>query len=344
MIPILEQEDQARQQLASILDTLSQITPESLVRRDELGSALDFSQGTDVFRRTLDLFRSLRDSNLDNVPVNVLQQLTSYASDTAQVFKQIQTFNPAGQNNPAGVRDNLISQVAEKHNASFSSIAPIIAYSVRKGTDFDLLERQARATVDELIKKQGEFDSRAAAIVAEAQATLDQVRRVAAEAGVAQHAVHFKTEANEHLARSKEWLWATAVFGALPVGFAVWAVYFYASGRARTDTGQAIQMAVAKLLLFSALSYAVVWCGRLYRAQWHNYVVNKHRQNALSTFEAFVKAASDEQTKNAVLMQATHCIFSPQVTGFAAAEADASPTPQILEIVRAALPQRSQPR
>jgi hypothetical protein len=72
----------------------------------------------------------------------------------------------------------------------------------------------------------------------------------------------------------------------------------------------------------------------MYRSQWHNHVVNKHRQNALSTFETFVKAASDEQTKNAVLIQATQCIFSQQPTGFVAHDSDGAPSPQILEIVR----------
>jgi hypothetical protein len=43
-------------------------------------------------------------------------------------------------------------------------------------------------------------------------------------------------------------------------------------------------------------------------------VVDQHRQNALSTFETFMKAASDEQMKNAVLLQATQAILTPQAT------------------------------
>ena len=79
---------------------------------------------------------------------------------------------------------------------------------------------------------------------------------------------------------------------------------------------------------------SLVWTGRVYKAHRHNYVINKHRQNALRTFEAFVKAAKDEQTKSAVLLQATQCIFSPQPTGYLTHEAEPSGSPQILEIIR----------
>jgi hypothetical protein len=78
---------------------------------------------------------------------------------------------------------------------------------------------------------------------------------------------------------------------------------------------------------------ASVWCGKSYRAYRHNAVVNRHRQNALATFEAFAKAASDAETKNAVLLQATQCIFSPQQTGYVSGEPETA-MPQVLEIVR----------
>ncbi len=89
-----------------------------------------------------------------------------------------------------------------------------------------------------------------------------------------------------------------------------------------------------KLIIFSVLFAALIWVGRIYRAHRHNYIINKHRQNALSTFETFVKAASDEQTKSAVLLQATQCIFSPQHSGYISKESEPSTYPQVLEIIR----------
>jgi len=90
---------------------------------------------------------------------------------------------------------------------------------------------------------------------------------------------------------------------------------------------------IPKIFIFSILLSAAVWCGKTYRAYRHNAVVNRHRQNALATFEAFAKAASDVETKNAVLLQATQCIFSPQQTGYVSGEPE-SALPPVLEIVR----------
>jgi len=337
MIQILEQEKAARQGLEESLQALASFTPESLVRTEQLGTALDFSQGTDVFARTLGLFKSLQESSLDSVPLNTLTQLTQFANEAVKTFTQIQSFDPSGQNTPASVRDNLIQQVATQYQSWFPHISPVIAYSVRRGTDFDRLEREARGSVEELNRMKRELETKAASIVSEAQATLEQVRRAAAEVGVAQHAVHFKQEAADHLSRSRSWLWATGGLAAITLVFSGWTVYYYATTAIDMTTSQSLQLAVSKVILFSLLYFGIVWSARMYRSQWHNHVVNKHRQNALSTFETFVKAASDDQTKNAVLIQATHCIFSQQATGFVAHDGDATASPQILEIVRGAI-------
>lgn len=340
MIQVLEEQKKARQELEAALETLTSITPDSLVRTQELGTALDFSQGVEVFRRSLGLFKSLQASNLDGVPTPTLQQLTRIAQQTAATFQQIQQFNPAGQSNPAQVRDSLITQVANLYNDHFPQISPIIAYSVRRGTDFERLERDARSALDAITKIKSDLEKHANEIIAQAQDTLKQVQRAAAEVGVAQHAIHFRKEAEEHLSRSRRWLFATVLLGVLTLGFASWVLYSYRTATADLTAAQSVQLGIAKLFVFSVLSFAGVWSGRMFRAQWHNYVVNKHRQNALSTFETFVKAATDDQTKNAVLIQATQCIFSPQATGFVSHEPESTPPTQILEIVRGALRER----
>jgi len=340
MIQAIEQQKVALAQLNTALQELTTIEPDSLVRTDELGKTLDFKEGIEVFRRSLGLFKSLQQANLDGVPTQTLQQLTQFVQQTTQIFRQIQQFNPAGQNNPGAARDNLINQVASFYDQHFPHIAPIIAYSVRRGTDFERLEREARSTLEGIAEIKSDLEKQATNIVTQANETLKQVQRAAAEVGVAQHAIHFKQEAMEHLHRSRWWLITTAVLGLVTLGFAVWVLYSYKTAISDLTTAQSLQLGIAKVLVFSVLSYAVVWSARMYRAQWHNYVVNKHRQNALSTFETFVKAATDEQTKNAVLIHATQCIFSPQATGFASHEPEATPPAQILEIVKGTVRER----
>lgn len=334
MIEILEGEKEAREKLQQTLTELIHVSADSLIRTSELGTALDFSQGVPVFKRTIGLFKGLSEANLDNVPEVTLKQLISYSEQAIKTFEQILKFDPSGENNPASVRDSYIQQVADQYPTFFSQISPVIAYSVRKGTDFDRLEREARNAIEEINKNKREYDTKSASLIAEAESTLEQVRRAAAEVGVAQHAIHFKQEAEDHRSQSKLWLIATIILAILTIGFAVYNIYYYSSYGSALNAAQSIQLAVSKIAIFSVLYFAVIWSGKVFRSQWHNYVVNKHRQNALSTFETFVKAANDDQTKNAVLIQATQSIFSPQNTGFVNQDSDGNPSPQILEIIR----------
>jgi len=58
----LEQENQKRSELEKNLSELAGITPESLIKKAELGTALSFEDGLPYFKRTLKLFNDLKNS------------------------------------------------------------------------------------------------------------------------------------------------------------------------------------------------------------------------------------------------------------------------------------------
>lgn len=333
----IEQEQQHRSELQSVLGQLVSIQPESLVRAEELGKDLNFETGSPVFRRTLDLFKDLSECDLDGVPAEMLQQLTNLARTALQQFQQVQTFSLQQHSaNPIAVRDQFIEQIRNQWNSYYMMITPVIAYNAQRGTDFDRLEREARGTQSEL--KQIETDMRREkdTMLAEMRAALEQVRRAAAEAGVAQHAIHFKQEAESHQHQSIMWLRSAVGFAVLTGAYAFYALEIQRHDiAANVSLGSLVQLALAKIVIISILSYGLVFSARNYAASRHNLVINRHRQNALSTFETFVKAASDPQTKDAVLVQATQSIFLPQTSGYLRGEGEAAPHgSQIVEVVR----------
>ena len=61
---------------------------------------------------------------------------------------------------------------------------------------------------------------------------------------------------------------------------------------------------------------------------------NKNKQNALSTFETFVKATSNEEIRNAVLLQTTKAIFSNPQSGYLKEDGSNDEPTQIIEIVK----------
>ena len=81
------------------------------------------------------------------------------------------------------------------------------------------------------------------------------------------------------------------------------------------------------------LNYLIT-CGKNYRAQAHNYIINKNKQNALSTFETFVKATNNEEIRNAVLLQTTKAIFSNPKSGYLKEDGSDDEPTQIIEIVK----------
>ena len=262
--------------------------------------------------------------------------MTSLAQQASSQFQQIQKFSvEQNPSNPKLVRDSLITQLRDRWNAYYTAITPHIAYLIRRGTDFDALEREARGAL--VLVKQLATDALTDKdkIIADMQSTLEKVRQAAAEAGVAQHAIHFKQEADSYSKQSYVWLGFTVLLGVVTVAYALYSLGYQLHEFAlNAPTGRLVAVALSRLIAISILSTGIVFCARNYFAVRDNFVINRLRQNALSTFETFVKAARDDQTKDAVLVQATRSIFASQTSGYLKGENDPPQANQIIEVIR----------
>lgn len=167
-----------------------------------------------------------------------------------------------------------------------------------------------------------------------ARAITEALRGMAKEAGVSQHAGYFKTEANAHAGAALKWLWGTIVMGVVTLGVSIGFLWLYWKVGNDLDAAKALQFTVSKVLVLSVLLTSTIWASRIYRAHQHNQVVNRHRQHALSTFRTFAEASGSPSIRDAVLLQATQCIFSPQSTGYVHGEPESDGPSKILEIVR----------
>lgn len=182
-----------------------------------------------------------------------------------------------------------------------------------------------------------EMEGSRTALTNEIESVLQAARSVAAEVGVSQQASVFEHEASNHETSGFRWLIATAVLLGITL-FAVGCSLYYAITYPKDYTpNQAVQVGIGKVALFSVLFTFVIWAGRTYKAHRHNAVVNRHRSNALRVFDIFVKAAADDATKNAVLIQATQSIFSPQQTGYVSGDGEAQTASPFVEIIKGSI-------
>lgn len=95
-----------------------------------------------------------------------------------------------------------------------------------------------------------------------------------------------------------------------------------------------LQAALPRFTGLVVLFYGLTICSRNYRAQAHNYIINKNKQNALSTFETFVNASSNEEIRNAVLLQTTKAIFSNPQSGYLKEDGSSDDSAHIIEIIK----------
>ena len=168
---------------------------------------------------------------------------------------------------------------------------------------------------------------------AEAQGILQSMQSAAAGTGVARHGELFSKESAEHQEAAKNWMWATIASGVATLAFALYNLFY---GLDDTVTfAVSLQSVVGRLIVFSVFGAAVTWSARNYRAHRHNAVINRHRQNALGTFEAFAKGADDPSVRDAVLVRSTEAIFSQVGSGYQGRARDnSSGSSQIIEVLR----------
>lgn len=335
-MPTHEERAERHNELLRLLAQLEATRTDDL-RRLDLSRDLNFDLATPYIEETWRIYRNLSRVSLDRAPHTLLNQLIGVAQQTQNLFQSIKAFRPDTLGaNARPQRDAWVQQLRDSYDNVFEQVMRARAFLAEDRPDSTQTEEDARrvlARVDALFEQnQQTLDAK----VVEAERALESVRRSAAEAGVSQSAIYFKGEADEHQRSSGWWLLTTGVLAILTVAFGI-ASFFYQVGLAPDPKPWlAVQLTISKFIVFSILASAVVFSGRVYRAHRHNYVVNKHRQNALSTFQLFAQAAEDYQTKSAVLLQATQSIFSVQDSGYRSGDGDAPSSPQVLEIFRGA--------
>lgn len=335
----IEQERNERETLVQLLSQITENKPEDLVR-PELGVDLNFQNGLFYFERMLKLFYKLADSNLDQVPFTQLSQIKNIAQQIKNHLDRILAFK-ATISNPANERDSIINFFRDNYDSYFSVVLPVLTYLAYDGINKNSYNQEAQeklaemdVAIKEVISKGEEAAGQAQIKLQEAQSILSELKRVSAETGVAKHSTHFEDEAKTHSETALKWLLFT-----IALGIVTMFITFKFNIKVDTDTSKTIDIVHAvtsKLMILSVLYYVLVWSGKNYSAHRHNFVVNKHRQNALKTFETFVKAAEDIDTKNAVLLQATQSIFSAQPSGYIVKDAEQDSPNKIIEIMRSA--------
>jgi hypothetical protein len=353
-------------QLETLLTPIAMAQVDALVQQQRLGDALSFEAAREMLVEVISSADRLRQAPFARIPASVLATLLGEMQQVQQVVEQMKAFNP--QNNGAQTRDTIINNLETRWGSAYP-IVRLVLSTLEDNTANEHLRQltsQVQSTLQlssdalgSLSRKQDEvekslkvfltekgeaFSKEGKEKLSEMEAALAEVRKAAEEAGVSQTATHFRQEAREHQVASRWWLFVLLIAIALLIGFSLgenrvmaWAGIVEPSSDASAIT-QARYLIHKGLIVFCLL-FALFVAAKNYAAARHNYVVNKHRNNALGSFQAFAASASDDQTKSAVLIQATQSIFTPQPSGYVKTDGDNAPASPVIEILRSINPQ-----
>ncbi len=305
-----------------------------LPRVEELGSRLNFRDVVVPAQQIIDLYKRLSITALQDFPDQILIPIKDNANNHYKLFSQILEFD-LGQQDPSSARANFIKQVSEAYQPAFQALHPYISYSLHRSADFQRLDSEARATLQAIEDKSDKISENLGQHEKDAKTALDEIRRVAAEEGVTKQAAHFNAEYEHHTTEAGRWQeYAVKLAVALGI-FAVLSLFLHKIPFLKPEnTYDAVQLSISKFLIFSVMAYMLFLSAKNFLNHKHNAIVNKHRQNALMTHAALVEASGDEGVRDAVLLQASNCIFSPQSTGYSSSpENDTSNQKSMVEIL-----------
>lgn len=331
-MPTQQQLEEARTAMQETLNWFKECNLEGL-RRNELGEKLSFDPAMPDIERVVIFYRKLFDCDLTDLPHATMTQISNTGKATIDILGCIGSFDPEKSQNPFPERTQLMNQVRDRWETDFPAIAPVLAYATKSSADFQRLEREARGTLSELTEARKEFTKQTDGILNQMSSALSKVQDAAKEAGVSQHAVHFNEEADTARNLACGWLAVAVGFGLATVSYIVWHVEPILSQLTNPTAMQLVQPSIPRLIVVFVLTFGMIWSAKNFTASVHNFVVNRHRRNALSSFQTFVEGASKTEVKDAVLMQATHAIFMPQDSGYAKGEVP-NPTSQVVEVFR----------
>jgi hypothetical protein len=270
--------------------------------------------------------RDLASFDWERLPDPMVRQVAERVDQLQAAFDQVRAY---AIGDAEGVRDDRAQQVRTAYEGVQQAAIPLIGFLSWKAVDVATIRQQLASELEGSRAEASDIVSEVQKLRTEATTTLEAIRAAAAEAGVAAQAQHFDAAAKRYEKSATRWLRVTICAGGGTAALALLAVFLWERNGAISDAA-VLQLLLAKAVVLAIGLYFTTSAARVYRANSHLTVVNRHRHDALLTFRAFVAGAGeDAETKNKILIEATHAAFSHTPTGLLGA----TESPGVLEIL-----------
>ena len=273
-----------------------------------------------------------------------IQQIREYLGQWHKTARAIWDINPSTSKE---AHTEVLQQIFRFSDEVKRQLGQVVTYLKSKKSE--QLETQVNTTVAEAVeelkaeadllqKHREEAEQNEATRQKEFAELKNKIEDKLAKETVSKHKAIFAKQAEEHLQASQRWLLATS--GLIVVFGAVFYWLFEALRPGATELIGVFQNVFTKGFLLTLIYFVLNRFGKNYTAHKHLEIVNRHRQNALDTFDTFVESAGENrETRDAVLLAATNAIFDANQSGYLSAKTKGTDNANpIQQVVRAVLP------
>jgi len=303
-------------EISKLLETIDSCLPsniDDLVLNSNWGN-INFEISRPSVQVMVQLLTSLKNLPIELIPDNIFYEIQQITQGVSGTLQQMKAFT-IDQGDPRGVRDAVNNQLKQQVDALTVVLAPWIPYLAYQQGDIQKNISKLRETLTQAETMIANAKNEIASKAEEIDEIIIVAREASATAGAAHFTQDFAKEAESFESSAGSWLITTCVFAVATIASLLAFLYFYTLPSEATSA-QIFQYATSKFVIVGLLFAATAWCGKLYKSSKHQASINKHRANALKTFQAFTKAAGDDDTRNAVLLETTRSIFALAASGY----------------------------
>jgi len=344
--------------LSSIKDEIEYIlkveAEDKIVRASLLGE-MGFKELKDDFIKVQNLLRRIQIADVSEIPLKIQSELSLNLKEFTAIVSKVSQF---GLSDGSDKRRKLVETFNICYELLISNIIAVMSIIQFICPDSDITEYliqrdkaffeigdltlKSKATATKASELLNEIETDKTVIknfLAEMKVHNDEMKQTlstfkenAKDSGISKYASIFDKQSSTHKNNSNWWLFSIFLLLAGLIGFGI---YLLCSPIIINNTESLIHNTIARVVILTALFYALTLSIKNYKAQKHNQVINQHRHNALNTFETFSGASNnDTVTKSAILLEATRCIFATQNSGYTTSDNEQDMPTKIIEIIK----------
>lgn len=318
---------------------------EKIINNPNQWGNLTFEDIKSEIESLFDILQQLNNLPINLLPSDIVHQAAQHLQQVIDFLGKINEFNlQHEQQPPANIRTDYSARLAAAINNFQKTIIPYIPYLHSKALKVDdyqkekeqieQLKKSTSEVLEKIYERRAEIEHLLESSKNEIGNILESTKNLTAASGVSRHKNLFSEEATNNVKESYWWLLAVILLSSTCIATSLGSLLLPFFFPMLNDL-EWWQILSSKIFVLALLLGLIFGCLRIYKAKLHQASVNKHRANALGTFDTFVNAATDQSIKDAVLMETTKAIFALSSSGYIKGEGDSAPDgAKIIEITR----------